>query len=78
MLADLREAISGLKDLYREAWLAEATPYRLPSALMRFDAEWLYWQAVQQGVVDHVLHGWHKGEPFPAIAAIRPARQTKE
>ena len=41
MLADLREAISGLKDPYREAWLEEATPYRLPSALMRFDAEWL-------------------------------------
>jgi hypothetical protein len=45
---------------------------------MRFDAEWFYWQAVQQGLVDHVLHGWRKGEPFPAIAVIRPARQTKE
>jgi hypothetical protein len=78
MLADLREAISGLKDSYREAWLEEATPYRLPSALMRFDAEWFYWQAVEQGVADQVLHGWSKGEPFPAIAVIRPARQTKE
>jgi hypothetical protein len=78
MLADLREAISGLKDSYREAWLEEATPYRLPSALMRFDAEWGYWQAVEQGVVEQVLHGWSKGEPFPAIAVIRPARRTKE
>jgi hypothetical protein len=72
MLADLREAVSGLKEPYREAWLEEATPYRLPSALMRFDAEWLYWQAVQQGVVDRVLHGWSKSEPFPSIAVIRP------
>jgi hypothetical protein len=78
MLADLREAISGLKDSYREAWLEEATPYRLPSALMRFYAEWCYWQAVEQGVVDQVLHGWSNGEPFPAIAVIRPARRTKE
>jgi hypothetical protein len=45
---------------------------------MRFDAEWCYWQAVEQGVVDQVLHGWSKGEPFPAIAVIRPARRTKE
>jgi hexosaminidase len=78
MLADLREAISGLKDSYREAWLEEATPYRLPSALMRFDAEWFYWQAVQQGLVDQVLHGRRQGEPFPDIIVIRPARQMKE
>jgi hypothetical protein len=78
MLADLREAISGLKDSYRLAWLEEATPFRLPSALMRFDAEWYYWQAVQQGVVDQVLHGWSEGRPFPSIAVIRPARQSQK
>jgi hexosaminidase len=78
MLADLREAITGLKESYRSAWLEEATPYRLPSALMRFDAEWLYWRDVQQGVVEKVLHGWSKGEPFPSIAVIRPKQQTRE
>ena len=78
MLADLREAISGLKDSYREAWLEEATPYRLPSALMRFDAEWSYWRDVQQGVVDRVQDGWSEGEPFPSITVIRPARQAQE
>jgi hypothetical protein len=72
MLADLREAISGLKGPYRRAWLEEATPYRLPSALLRWDAEWNYWQAVHQRVVDQVLHGWSKGQPFPSIAVIRP------
>jgi hypothetical protein len=45
---------------------------------MRFDAEWFYWQAVQQAVTDKVLHGRNKGEPFPSIAVIRPARQTKD
>jgi hypothetical protein len=78
MLADLREAISGLKEPYRHAWLEEATPYRLPSALLRWDAEWSYWQAVQQGVVNQVLHGWSKGEPFPSITVIRPKQQTRE
>ena len=78
MLADLREAISGLKEPYRAAWLEESTPYRLPSALMRFDAEWLYWRDVQQGVVDKVLHGWSKSEPFPSIEVIRPKQQTRE
>ncbi len=78
MLADLRDAITGLKESYRAAWLEECTPYRLPSALMRFDAEWFYWRDVQQGLVDQVLHGWSKGEPFPAIAVIRPKRQTRE
>jgi len=45
---------------------------------MRFDAEWFYWQAMQQGVVDRVLNGWTKGEPFPSIAVIRPKQQTRE
>ena len=72
MLADLREAISGLKEPYRQTWLEEATSYRLPSALMRFDAEWLYWQAVQQALVDKVLHGRTRGEPFPSISILRP------
>lgn len=74
MLADLREAISGLKEPYREDWLEETTSYRLPSALMRFDAEWFYWRDLQQGVVGHILHGWSKGEPFPSIAVIRSKR----
>ena len=78
MLADLRETISGLKEPYRQAWLEEATPYRLPSALLRFDAEWLYWQGVQQAVTDKVLHGRKRGEPFPDIGVIRPAGQAKD
>ena len=78
MLADLREAISGLKEPYRQAWLEESTPYRLPSALMRFDAEWLYWQAVQQAVTDKVLRGRKRSEPFPDIGIIRPAGHARD
>ncbi|MEY2427714.1 MAG: hexosaminidase [Verrucomicrobiota bacterium] len=72
MLTDLREMISELREEYRAAWLDEATPFRLQSALYRWDAEWNYWTAVQRLVVQEVLHGWKEGQPFPSIGAIRP------
>jgi hypothetical protein len=72
MLTDLREMISELREQYREAWLSEATPFRLQSALYRWDAEWDYWTAVQHLVVQKVLHSWKEGEPFPSIDVIRP------
>lgn len=55
MLADLRETISGLKEPYRAARLEEATPYRLPSALLRYDAEWTWWADVRSGAR---ISGW--------------------
>jgi hypothetical protein len=74
MLTDLREMISELREQYREAWLSEATPFRLQSALYRWDAEWDYWTAVQRLVVQKVLHSWKEGEPFPPIDVIRPSK----
>jgi hexosaminidase len=72
MLTDLREMISELREAYREAWLDEATPFRLQSALYRWDAEWNYWTAVQKLLVQQVFQGWKEGEPFPALESIRP------
>jgi hypothetical protein len=72
MLTDLREMISELREEYRGAWLEEATPFRLQSALYRWDAEWEYWTAVQRLLTQQVLQGWKEGEPFPAIDSIRP------
>jgi hypothetical protein len=72
MLTDLREMISELREEYRRAWLEEATPFRLQSALYRWDAEWDYWTAVQRLLVQQVFHGWKEGEPFPALESIRP------
>ncbi len=72
MLTDLREMISELHGQYREAWLDEATPFRLQNALYRWDAEWTYWTDVQRLLIDKVLHGWKPGEPFPDLEAIRP------
>jgi hypothetical protein len=72
MLTDLREMISELREEYREAWLDEATPFRLQSALYRWDAEWNYWTAVQRLLREQVLQGWKEGEPFPPLDSIRP------
>jgi hexosaminidase len=71
MLTDLREMISELRGQYRDAWLDEATPFRLQSALYRWDDEWEHWTATQRLVVQRILHGWKEGEPFPSIDAIR-------
>jgi hexosaminidase len=72
MLTDLREMISELREEYREAWLDEATPFRLQSALYRWDAEWDYWTAMQRLLVQQVFQGWKEGEPFPPLESIRP------
>ena len=72
MLTDLREMISELREQYRQAWLDEATPFRLQNALYRWDAEWEYWTAVKKLLVQQVLHGWKEGEPFPDLESIRP------
>jgi hexosaminidase len=44
--ADLMDSIKGIED-DRSAWLAEYTPYRMGTALSRFDAEYEYWRRLQ-------------------------------
>ena len=46
-LVDLMDAITELRAAYRSEWLAEYTPYRLDSALGRWDAEFEYWRQLQ-------------------------------
>jgi len=47
MLADLMDTISGLPEIYREAWLTESASYRLGTALARWDAGCRYWLEMQ-------------------------------
>jgi hypothetical protein len=47
-IVDLMDAITELRPLYRSEWLDEYTPYRLASALGRWDAEYEYWGRLQQ------------------------------
>jgi len=73
MLADLTDAASGLREQYREAWLEESTPYRLGTALARWDAETQYWLSTWRNLKEF-LRARGKDEPFPSIAVLRPKR----
>jgi hypothetical protein len=47
-LVDLMDAVTELRKSYRAEYLIEYTPYRLDSALGRWDAEYQYWRGVQE------------------------------
>jgi hypothetical protein len=73
MLADLTDAVSGLREHYRRAWLEESTSYRLGTALARWDAETQYWLSTWRNL-NEFLQTRSKDEPFPSIDALRPRR----
>ncbi|MGH9432068.1 MAG: glycoside hydrolase family 20 zincin-like fold domain-containing protein [Terriglobia bacterium] len=66
---DLMDAITELRPLYRSAWLAEYTPYRLASALGRWDAEYQYWRSVQARL-QLFSDSTHEGESLPPIQEV--------
>lgn len=47
-LPDLMDAITGLRPNYEKAWLAEYRPYRMATALGRWDAEYENWRRAQR------------------------------
>jgi hypothetical protein len=63
------DAIENLKPLYQAEWLAEYTPYRLGSALGRWDAEYDYWRRVQQRL-QQFSDGTHEGDALPPLAQV--------
>ncbi len=71
MLADLMDAITGLRESYREAWLTESTSYRLGTALARWDSECQGWREMQARIHE-MLDARKPGAPFPSIEALRP------
>jgi hexosaminidase len=46
-LPDLMDVITGMRPHYEKAWLAEYSPYRMASALGRWDAEYENWHRIQ-------------------------------
>jgi hypothetical protein len=72
-LADMMDAISELKRAFREAWLAEYTPYRLDAALGWFDGEFEYWRRLAANF--RVFNDtYREGSPFPPLESITRAR----
>lgn len=70
MLPDLTDAITGLREPYREAWLEESTPYRLGTALARWDAETQFWLDTWKRV-KVLLRTRKKTDAFPSIDVLR-------
>jgi hypothetical protein len=66
---DLMDTITELRDIYRSMWLAEYTPYRLASALGRFNAEYEYWRKLQARVWE-VEHTYKPGVAIPALTEL--------
>jgi hypothetical protein len=72
-LVDLTDAITGLREQYREAWLAEYTPYRLGSAIGRWNAEYEYWRRMQSRLLTF-SESSHEGDKLPALSSFAEPR----
>jgi hexosaminidase len=67
--ADLMDTIGDLRDAYQRCWEAEYTPYRMRTALGRFDAELEYWRRFQTRVWE--LHrGYRNGAALPPLESL--------
>ena len=80
-VVDLMDRITNLKPAYKEAWLQEYTPYRLGSALGRWDAEYQYWRGVHEKLrkFNDITH---EGETLPPLEEVienssHPGTQAK-
>ncbi len=73
MLADLMDAVTGLRESYREAWLAESTTYRLGTAVGRWDAEYQNWREMQTRI-NEMLDTRKPDDPLPPLDSLRPRR----
>jgi hypothetical protein len=70
------DSTTELKELYRQAWLAEYQNYRLGTALGKWDAEFQYWWKMQKEIQD-VVGGLKPGEPVPPLESFRPKHLSR-
>ncbi len=68
-LVDLMDRITDLRPDYRAEWLREYTPYRMGSALGRWDAEYQYWREVQD-ILRNFNDTSHPGDTLPPLETI--------
>lgn len=68
-VVDLLGAIAELRPKYRAEWLSEYTPYRLDSALGKWDGEYQYWRAVQEKLQDF-SEASHEGDALPSLEKL--------
>ena len=71
-LPDLMDTVTELRPLYREAWLAEYTPYRMGSALGRWDAEYEYWRRLQTRL-EKFAENYRPEQNLPSLESLMDA-----
>jgi hypothetical protein len=69
-MGDLMDSITELRELYRKAWEAEYTTYRMGSALGRFDAEYEYWRRMQARFWE-IQRTFKPGVALPTLDTLR-------
>ena len=68
-LFDLMDTITGLRSIYRREWLAEYTPYRMGTALGRFDKEYQSWLRFQEKLQEF-SDATKEGDSIPPLSSF--------
>src|SRR6185437_7862612 len=68
-VTDLMDKITNLKPDYRAEWLEEYQPYRLGSALGRWDAEFQFWRSVHERL-RNLNESIHQGSILPPLQQV--------
>jgi len=76
-LVDLMDSITELRHVYETDWLQEFTPYRLGSALGRWDAEYQYWRGAQEKLQEFDDSS-HEGDILPSLDKVIEGTVTSQ
>ena len=68
-VGDLMDVITELRGVYRVLWQAEYTPYRMQTALGRFDAEYEYWRRFQAKLWE-IRRNFREGTVLPPLDGL--------
>lgn len=68
-VTDLMDSIGELRDLYRSAWQAQYTDYRLFDALGHWNLEYEFWAKVRSRL-EAFLSGFKSGESLPPLDSV--------
>lgn len=72
-VGDLLDLSAELEQQYRAEWLKQYKPYRLQTALVRWQAEELYWRRMQASIWT-VSADFKDGDPRPTLAQVQAVR----
>lgn len=68
-IGDILDALSVLAPEYRKSWLLEYTPYRLGTAMVRWNREYQYWWQAERRYREF-RSNYKKGTAFPPLATV--------